>query len=276
MKLHLPIFLCLGLLNLIALSAADTITFSAQKVKSTYAAGKEKTQLIGGAHIQTGNITINSEEIELSGAKQRYVQSKGAVFIHDGKRNLDIRGDSLFYDRETDILQLSGNTQLEDFKNEMLVRGGILESRNKENIAIVQVGVRVFKKDIIARSEMLLYRRDDDLVELSGLPVVFKKDDEYRASTITIDLKTEEIQMTGKVQGTVQTKTNKSPEPSGNIIAPTPANTVNNASPTPNAADGVGADKGPEEVPKLGRESVLKTLPPKPTQKPVDGNDVRN
>ena len=202
-------------LCLLPLAAADRISFSAQKVRSVYAAGREQTLLVGNAHIQTGEISINSEEIILHGSKQRYVESKGPVFIHDGKRNLDIRGDSLFYDRETDILRLSGNAQLEDFKNDMLVRGGILESRNKENIAIVQVGVRVFKKDISARSEMLLYRRDDDLVELSGLPVVYKKEDEYRASTISINLKTEEIQMMGKVQGVVQTKSGKSPAPSG-------------------------------------------------------------
>src|ERR1035437_7869511 len=134
-------------IELVGVYGADPITFSAQKVKSVYAAGKEKTLLVGGAHIQTGSIAISSEEIVLHGSKQRYVESSGPVFIHDGKRNLDIRGDSLFYDRDTDILQISGNAQLEDLKNDMLVRGGIMESRNKENIAIVQVGVRVFKKD---------------------------------------------------------------------------------------------------------------------------------
>jgi len=227
------------------LYGADPITFSAQKVKSVYAAGKEKTLLVGNAHIQTGSIAINSEEIVLHGSKQRYVESTSPVFIHDGKRNLDIRGDSLFYDRDTDILQISGNAQLEDFKNDMLVRGGILESRNKENIAIIQVGVRVFKKDITARSEMLLYRRDDDLVELSGLPVVYKKDDEYRASTIIIDLKTEEIQMTGKVQGTVQTKSAKSPVPSGQTPnsalpltgSPTPVPATSTPTPSPAAVE---------------------------------------
>lgn len=261
--IRIALLLAVSMLNLISLSAADTITFSAQKVKSVYAAGKEKTQLVGSAHIKTGNITINSEEIELSGTKQRYVECRGAVYIHDAKRNLDIRGDSLFYDRETDILQLSGNTQLEDFKNEMLVRGGILESRNKENIAIVQVGVRVFKKDITARSEMLLYRRDDDLVELSGLPVVFKKEDEYRASAITINLKTEEIQMTGKVKGTVQTKTNNSPEPvDPSTLKPVPT--------------GIPPDSTtrPPEIPTLHTSAPRnpKDLGPEP----IEGNNVRN
>ena len=225
------------------LYGADPITFSAQKVKSVYAAGKEKTLLVGNAHIQTGSIAISSEEIVLHGSKQRYVESSSPVFIHDGKRNLDIRGDSLFYDRDTDILQISGNAQLEDFKNDMLVRGGILESRNKENIAIVQVGVRVFKKDITARSEMLLYRRDDDLVELSGLPIVYRKEDEYRASTIIIELKTEEIQMARKVQGIVQTKSAKSPAPesqptdSGTPASQAPTTDPTTPQPTPFPTD---------------------------------------
>lgn len=183
---------------------ADAITFSAQKVKSVYAAGRESTQLSGAARINTGDITIESDSIELFGAKQRYIECKSPVAIHDAKRNIDLRGDALFYDRDSDILKVTGNAQLEDYKNDMLVRGGMIESRNKDNVAIVQVGVRVFKKDIAARSEMLVYRRDEDKVELSGLPVVYKKKDEYRASVIGIDLKTEEIQMTGRVQGSVQ------------------------------------------------------------------------
>jgi len=207
------------------LSFAGSITATAQKSKVVYAAGREKTLLIGDAQIVTSDFVIKSEQIEMYGSKQRYIETKTPVFIHDSKRNIDIRGDSLFYDRETDILKISGNAQLEDFKNEMLVRGGILESRNKDNIAIIQVGVRVFKKEISARSEMLLYRRDDDMVELSGLPVVYKKNDEYRASIITINIKTEEIQMTGKVQGTVQTQ--NSPKPivnatSTSITGPSP------------------------------------------------------
>ena len=144
---------------------------------------------------------------------------------------MNLSGDVVFFDRDSEILKVTGNTVMEDFKNDMLVRGGILESCNKENISIVQVGVRVFKKDIVARSEMLIYRRDEDMVELTGLPFVTKKKDEYRASTITINLKTEEIQLLGRVQGMVQAKNDAPAASPGPSATPAPA-----ASPSPPAS----------------------------------------
>jgi lipopolysaccharide export system protein LptA len=226
----LPVILLLCLLPLCSLWASDPISFSADKVRSVFASGREETILTGHASIKTGDIEIQADAIRLYGAKQRYIESTGSVSLRDNKRQVNLAGDGVFYDRESEILKVNGNAVMEDFKNEMVVRGGILESRNKENISIIQVGVRVFKKDIIARSEMLVYRRDEDMVELSGLPVVNKKKDEYRASIITINLKTEEIQLTGRVQGNVQAKNDNSSSPAasaspqaGTSTAPVPS-----------------------------------------------------
>ena len=238
------------LLPLAQLWASDPISFSADKVKSIFASGREETQLSGKAWIKTGDIEIKADEIRLYGTKQRYIESNGSVSIHDSKRQVNLAGDSVFYDRDSEILKVSGNTVMEDFKNDMLVRGGMLESRNKDNISIVQVGVRVFKKDIVARSEMLIYRRDDDMVELTGLPFVTKKKDEYRASTITINLKTEEIQLLGKVQGTVQAKNNDaaSPGPSASPEVspnPSPATTPSPTTAVPAPTNTPGPPPGP-------------------------------
>ena len=203
--------LLLSGLGQFALWASDPITFSAAKVRSVFASGREETVLSGNARIVTGDIEIKAGEIRLYGNKQRFVESSGLVTIRDAKRDVNLSGDALFYDRDSEILRVTGNTVMEDFKNDMLVRGGLLESRNKDNVTIIQMGVRVFKKDIVARAEMLVYRRDDDMVELTGLPFVTKKKDEYRASTISINLKNEEIQLIGKVQGLVQAKNDPAP-----------------------------------------------------------------
>ena len=232
-RLHFRALLCLAILvtPLLPLAASDPISFSADKVRSIFASGREETLLSGHAWIKTGDIEIRAGEIRLYGNKQRYIESTGTVTIHDAKRQVNLSGDVVFFDRDSEILKVTGNTVMEDFKNDMLVRGGILESRNKETISIVQVGVRVFKKAIVARSEMLIYRRDEDMVELTGLPFVTKKKDEYRASTITINLKTEEIQLLGRVQGMVQAKNDAPAASPGPSATPAPA-----ASPSPPAS----------------------------------------
>jgi lipopolysaccharide export system protein LptA len=229
----------------VRLAAADPITFAAGKVKSVFASGREETVLSENARIVTGDIEISAAEIRLYGNKQRFIEGSGNIAIHDSKRNINLTGDVLFFDRDTEILKVTGNTVMEDFDNDMLVRGGMLESRNKDNITIIQVGVRVFKKDIVARSEMLVYRRDDDMVELTGLPFVTKKKDEYKASTITIDLKTEEIQLMGKVQGTVQSKSDE-----GTSAAPAPtAKPDAGATQDATAADQAAADQAAAQLP---------------------------
>jgi lipopolysaccharide export system protein LptA len=41
-------------------------------------------------------------------------------------------------------------------------------------------------------------------LDLSGFPVVFKKDDEFRADRIRVDLDTDDVSMEGAVSGTIK------------------------------------------------------------------------
>ena len=83
------------------------------------------------------------------------------------------------------------------------VKGGFIENHDKDEITIIQIGVRLLKEDMICRSEFARYFRKDDILELSGLPVVFWKGDEYKATKITINLDTEEISLEGEVRGSI-------------------------------------------------------------------------
>ena len=59
---------------------------------------------------------------------------------------------------------------------------------------------------MVCRSEFARFRREEEILELSGMPYVYWKGDEYRASRIVINLKTDEIRLEGEVQGTVTTE----------------------------------------------------------------------
>jgi lipopolysaccharide export system protein LptA len=60
------------------------------------------------------------------------------------------------------------------------------------------------------RSEFAKYNREKETLELAGMPIVIWKDDEYRASRITINLDTDNINMTGEVSGTIKSDTKES------------------------------------------------------------------
>ena len=66
--------------------------------------------------------------------------------------------------------------------------------------------MRVLKPDLVCRSEYARYLREEERLELSGMPVVNWKGDEYRALKITIDLDKDTIRLEGDIRGKVTTK----------------------------------------------------------------------
>jgi lipopolysaccharide export system protein LptA len=71
---------------------------------------------------------------------------------------------------------------------------------------VFQISVRLFKDDLVCRSEYAVYRRQAKLLDLSGFPVVFKKSDEFRADRIRVDLETDDVTMEGSVSGSIKEK----------------------------------------------------------------------
>ena len=124
----------------------------------------------------------------------------------DSEKGIRITADSMLFNRNDDITRFEGGIILEDLKNEVIVKGSYMEYSGETEIVIIQIGVRIFKDDMVSRSEFARYIRDDDILELSGMPFVYWKGDEYRALKITINLDTDEIFLEGSVSGTIYTE----------------------------------------------------------------------
>jgi lipopolysaccharide export system protein LptA len=95
---------------------------------------------------------------------------------------------------------------MDDRCNKLIIKSGFFENRENDNLILLQIGVRILKEDLACRSEFAVYYRDRNVLELTGMPVVYRKDDVFRASRITVDLDTDEIQMEGVVQGSLLSK----------------------------------------------------------------------
>ena len=181
----------------------------------TLAEGEQHALLKGHSRVESQDLRITADSIELFGKDFIYATCRGNVHVVDAQRGLDLTSQDLFYDRDRKISRIRGNATMADVKNEMVVKGGFIEDRDKEQITIVQIGVRIFKKDIVCRSEFARYQRDKKILELSGMPWVSKGGDVYQAARITINLDTEEISLEGSVQGTIEDKTKKKTDASG-------------------------------------------------------------
>jgi lipopolysaccharide export system protein LptA len=101
------------------------------------------------------------------------------------------------------MIRFQENAIMEDKENEIVVKGGLIETWEDDEITIIQIGVRILKKDMVCRSEFARYLRKEDKLELSGMPRVIWKGDEYKALKILIDLENDEINLEGNVKGEV-------------------------------------------------------------------------
>ena len=220
-----------------ALLPAETFSFSGDSTTMSLAEGGQHALLTGHGRVESQDLRITADRIELFGKDFIYAQCRGNVRVVDARRGLDMTSQDLFYDRERKVARVRGNATMADVKNEMVVKGGFIEDRDTEQITLVQIGVRIFKKDIICRSEFARYQRDKKILELSGLPWVSKGGDIYQAARITINLDTEEITLEGSVQGTLEDK-GKSAEDGKGTATGTGAGTAPDAGPgaSPNTA----------------------------------------
>jgi lipopolysaccharide export system protein LptA len=196
-------------------TVADTFTFKADRMSGGRAAGKETTLLTGNAEVHSDSLILKANQIELQGDNNQFIDCSGDVWGMEEDKNILFLTDRLRYDRKLKIARLEGNSTLEDRENEIVAKGRFIEYDDQNEITVFQISVRLFKDDMVCRSEYAVYRRQAKLLDLTGFPVVFKKNDEFRADRIRVDLDTDDVTMEGSVSGSIKEKEkDKNPEQS--------------------------------------------------------------
>jgi len=185
---------------------AQTFSFQGERMETVLARGKERTVLTGNAEVQTEDNLIRADRVELYGEDFRYVACEGNVRIVNEQKGIEVTCQRLFYNREEKVVRVRGNVIMLDEQNEVVVKGGYLENWEDSDETVVQIGVRILKEDLVCRAEYARYQRSEDKLELSGMPVVNWKGDEYRALKIYIDLNTDTIRLEGDIRGKVRSQ----------------------------------------------------------------------
>ena len=181
----------------------ETFSFSGNKMETILAQGRERTLLTGEAKLVSEDTQIYADNIEIYGEDFQFAVSTGNVHIIYLKEGVELTSDSLFYNRNNGVSRTQGNATLIDRKNEIVAKGGHIEDWPNRGETIIQIGVRILSKDIIARAEFVRYNRDDNTLELSGLPILTWKGDEYQASRIFLDIKGSNVRLEGTVTGEI-------------------------------------------------------------------------
>jgi lipopolysaccharide export system protein LptA len=184
--------------------SGDTFTFKADRMSGAKATGREITVLTGNAEVMSDKLLLQADRIEIQGDDNRFIDCSGNVRGQETEKEIFFMTDRLRYDRTLKIARLEGNSTLEDRKNEIVARGRFIEYDDQNETAVFQILVRPFKDNLVCRSKYAVYRRQEKILALSGFPVVYKKEDEFRADRIRVDLNTDDVVMEGDVKGSIK------------------------------------------------------------------------
>ncbi|MDR3167882.1 MAG: LptA/OstA family protein [Treponema sp.] len=182
----------------------DIFTFQADRMTGGRASGREITILVGNAEVRSDNLLLRADRIEIQGEDSQFIDCTGSVWGMEEEKEILFQTDRLRYDRKLKIARLEGNSTLEDKKNEIVAKGRFIEYDDQAEVTVFQISVRLFKDTMVCRSDYAVYRRNEKLLDLSGFPVVYKKDDEFRADRIRVDLDTDDVTMEGSVSGSIK------------------------------------------------------------------------
>ncbi|MCI5830282.1 MAG: LptA/OstA family protein [Treponema sp.] len=187
----------------------EKITFSANKMSGVAGDKNSSTSLKGNAKVNTKNMIINADYIELSGKDFRMIKAEGNVNGKNTESNLDFNCGRLIYDRETKIATLENDVKLTDIENEVVAQAQIIEFNQDTEIAVMQIKINLTQKDNVCTSAYAVYKKKEQILEMSGNPKIIQDGDTFRAQTIKLDMDSQEITLSGRVKGSVETTNNE-------------------------------------------------------------------
>jgi len=136
---------------------ADTFSFKAERMSGTKALGREMTILSGNAEVKSDNLLLKANRIEIHGDNNQFIDCSGGVWGMEEEKNIIFHTDRLRYDRKLKIARLEGNSTLEDRENEVVAKGNFIEYDDESEVTVFQISVRLFKDDMVGRSEYAGY-----------------------------------------------------------------------------------------------------------------------
>ncbi len=189
------------------LSADDSISFSGGYTRAVMIEGREAIVLTQGAEVKAGPISLMAERIELSGPSSRYLTGTGKVTIRDTEHGVTMYSNEIFYDRETGSLITDGWVEVEDLPHELAASAGYMNYNSRTSRMMLQISAVVARNTdegvMRAKGNTITVDSEAGLITISGDARVTYRDSLYQADITIINTETNEIEMSGNIQGAI-------------------------------------------------------------------------
>ncbi|MBR0101000.1 MAG: organic solvent tolerance protein OstA [Treponema sp.] len=197
------IFRLFFIFSLIAPVFSEEIKFQADSMTGVSGSKTDETKLMGNAFVKTSSMEIKADSITLDGEDFRYITAEGNVEGKNTESKMDFSCGKLRFDRQTKLARLEDSVHMVDLENEVSTDAQIIEYNQSKEIAIMQIGVSLKQKNNTCTAAFAIYRKTAQMLEMSGNPKIIQGDDTFRAQEIILNLKSQEITLSGRVSGTV-------------------------------------------------------------------------
>lgn len=201
--LNKKILFLYSVLTLPIFTFAEKITFSADSMSGTVGDKSDSTTLTGEAYVLTDTMEISADVISMSGKDFRYIDASGAIKGKNSESEMEFTCGRMKYDRETKIAQLMDNVTLTDTKNDVQAKAQMIEYNQDKDIAVMQIDIQIKQKDNTCTGAYAIYRKGEQMLELSGNAQIQQGNDTFRAQEITLNLDSQEITLDGRVKGSI-------------------------------------------------------------------------
>lgn len=201
--LNKKILFLYSVLTLPIFTFAEKITFSADSMSGTVGDKSDSTTLTGEAYVLTDTMEISADVISMSGKDFRYIDASGAIKGKNSESEMEFTCGRMKYDRETKIAQLMDNVTLTDTKNDVQAKAQMIEYNQDKDIAVMQIDIQLKQKDNTCTGAYAIYRKGEQMLELSGNAQIQQGNDTFRAQEITLNLDSQEITLDGRVKGSI-------------------------------------------------------------------------
>lgn len=181
----------------------EKIIFSANSMSGTVGDKSDSTTLSGEAYVLTESMEISADKITMSGKDFRFIEAEGSIIGKNMESELEFTCNRLKYDRETKIANLSDTVNLTDVKNNVTAKAQYIEYNQNTDIAVMQIDIELKQKDNTCTGVYAVYRKNDQMLELSGNAQIKQGSDTFRAQEITLNLTSQEITLDGRVKGSI-------------------------------------------------------------------------
>lgn len=182
---------------------AEKIVFSADSMSGIVGDKSDSTTLSGEAYVLTDTMEISADSISMSGKDFRFIDATGSVTGKNTESQLEFTCGRLKYDRETKVAQLMDNVDLLDVKNNVKAKAQMIEYNQETDTAVMQIEIELKQKDNTCTGAYAIYRKADQMLELSGNSQIKQGQDTFRAQEITLNLDSQEITLDGRVKGSI-------------------------------------------------------------------------